>query len=265
MVETKALVDIICVTYNMKEYLDRFIRSLEFVDVPYRLIIWDNCSSDGTVELLNTSTKDIQIRTDNSFCRDIIEVFYNENIGYGKACNEGARKGDASWILFCNADIKFIYPILKDWIKIAEENNLTVSSVKQVNDDGKLVHAGIFGKFDTYLYRGWMEEDVGQYEELNTRISYVSGSAILTPRNVWKKLGGLLESPLYYEDVWYSRWAKENGYRIGYIGSLEICHSWNVSPKEIDKLVVLGKEAYERECKLQGIEENSGDEITELE
>jgi GT2 family glycosyltransferase len=244
MVKEEPQLDIVCVNYSTLSCLDDFYKSLALVDVPYSLVMWDNASDDGSKEWL----------IENGVGRI---CFSRENVGYGKGCNMGAALGNARWILFCNSDVAFTEPIMNKWITLAERFDIAVSSCKQVNQEGKLVHAGIYGKYPKFDFRGWLERDDGsKYSALlDTDIAYANGAALLVKRSVWEELGGLLETNLYFEDTWISKFAKKKGYKIGYFGQIKIQHHWNKAPKTSDRLLLAkeGAKVYIKKCKSERV------------
>ena len=89
------LFSIIIPTYNTKKYITQCVESFakqNFDD--YEIIICDDGSTDGTIELLK--------KLKNSYKNVIIE--FNEHIGAGAARNEGIKLAKGKYIFFCDSD-----------------------------------------------------------------------------------------------------------------------------------------------------------------
>lgn len=89
------LFSIIIPTYNTKKYITQCVESFtkqNFDD--YEIIICDDGSTDGTIELLK--------KLKNSYKNVIIE--FNEHIGAGAARNEGIKLSKGKYIYFCDSD-----------------------------------------------------------------------------------------------------------------------------------------------------------------
>ena len=88
---------IIIPSYNTADLLDRCLdsvfRGVKDAAFSWEIIVVDNASKDGTIELLNK--KYTRVHT----------VLNKENIGYGKANNIGIRMAIGKYILLLNSDI----------------------------------------------------------------------------------------------------------------------------------------------------------------
>lgn len=95
-------------TWNGLEHTKACIESLSEISIPFKLIIWDNGSTDGTKEWF----KEQIAKIGNSPFRNSQMFFSNENEGMVNAWNYQLKEGfsdpkvDNVWI--CNNDIKFL-------------------------------------------------------------------------------------------------------------------------------------------------------------
>src|SRR5690606_13787318 len=90
------IVAAVVVTYNGKKWIEKCIDHLLMSDVDLDIIVVDNCSSDGTKQLLKTYTDKIQI----------FEL--EENLGFGRANNVGiaqAYNAGAEYVFLVNQDV----------------------------------------------------------------------------------------------------------------------------------------------------------------
>lgn len=93
-------------TWNQLEHTKACIESLKNVTIPYQLIVWDNGSTDGTKEYLQT-----QIRESKEF-RGAALFLDIQNSGMVKPWNyqltEGFSDPEVNNVWICNNDIKFL-------------------------------------------------------------------------------------------------------------------------------------------------------------
>ena len=85
---------IIIVNYNVKEFLEQSIISIEksCKDIDYELFVVDNASSDGSVELIRKKFPGIKL------------IANTENKGFAAANNQAMRQAQGEYILLINPD-----------------------------------------------------------------------------------------------------------------------------------------------------------------
>jgi GT2 family glycosyltransferase len=167
---TTPLISLIVVTYNSAPLLPDFFAALATTKyAPYEVLIVDNASQDDTPQLVAAEYPAAQLLTNR------------ENLGFGRACNQGARAAHGELLVFLNPDV-FVTP---DWLAIL---------VRRVTE---YPNAAII--CPTTLYPG-------QSAPVATRLvedsAAVPGCAMLMPRAAWQELGGFDERIfLYWEDT----------------------------------------------------------------
>lgn len=98
-------VDIILPVWNNLIFTELCVSSIRNnTDTPYRLIIIDNGSTDGTAEYL----KNLQREMDN-----LMVITNKENLGWCKAINQGIEAGISKYVLFLNNDTI----VTTNWLK----------------------------------------------------------------------------------------------------------------------------------------------------
>jgi GT2 family glycosyltransferase len=87
-------VSITIVTYNSGRFIKRCLESVLDQTYPYKeIIVIDNCSTDGTTDILEQF-------------EDRCRIVYNEeNIGFAAAQNQAIGMSDSDWVLTLNPDV----------------------------------------------------------------------------------------------------------------------------------------------------------------
>ena len=87
---------VLIVTYNGEEYISECIGSLLDHFNQDEIYIVDNCSSDDTIEILESSFPSLNI------------IKNSRNYGFGAACNLGTKSIDSDLVMVLNQDAKLI-------------------------------------------------------------------------------------------------------------------------------------------------------------
>src|SRR5215469_17754835 len=87
-------VSVTIVTYNSGRFIKRCIESVLAQRYPLKqIVIVDNASTDGTIDILETF-------------EDRCHIYYNdENIGFAAAQNQAIRLSNGDWALTLNPDV----------------------------------------------------------------------------------------------------------------------------------------------------------------
>ncbi|MDO9117773.1 MAG: glycosyltransferase [Nitrospira sp.] len=162
-------------------------------DVSFELIVVDNHSTDGTPEFLASLGGDVRIITND------------ENLGFAKACNQGAAVATGEYLVFLNNDT---IP-LKGWLsalvdEVRTQPDVTVVGSKLLYQDGTIQHAGVAIDRNNltpyHIYNGFAADHpaVNKRRELNA----VTAACLLIRRTAFADLGGFDEGYLNgFEDV----------------------------------------------------------------
>jgi len=214
-------VDIVIAVYNRFDLLEQCLDSIPDAvgDTSYNIIIVDN-NSDKEERIKFYASRE-----------DIILIQNQENVGFPKACNQGAKRGSSPYIFFLNSDV------------ILEPNSVNIM-LQDMKDNPMLGIVGMLLVFPEYAGNGlnpnirppnmvqhvgmdvtingrWIHTFVGWNADnpkvLNSREVYaVTGAALLTKRQIWNTVGGFLED--YgggtFEDVDYCMSVRDLGYNI---------------------------------------------------
>jgi len=162
-------------------------------DVSFELIVVDNHSTDGTPEFLASLDGDVRIITND------------ENMGFAKACNQGAAVATGEYLVFLNNDT---IP-LKGWLsalvdEVQAHPDVTVVGSKLLYEGGTVQHAGVaidrHNLTPYHIYNGF----AGDHPAVNKRreLNAVTGACLLIRRSVFAEIGGFDEGFINgFEDV----------------------------------------------------------------
>ncbi len=230
-------VDIVIVNYNTCLFLKKCIQSIrQYTRYPYRLIIIDNNSRDGSRSFLKRLN------------RKNITVIYNyKNVGCAKAWNQGIKASRGKYILFLNPDTYVSSDWLAKMVQCAEMDEKTaIVGNKQVNLQGVILHAGVIEKDEHAVFRGVGEKDSPEKFNQICDCIDVCGACYLVKRKYIDKIGFFDERFfMYAEETDYSFRAKRLGYRVVYC-PVTIIHYGSgspISPEEREKI-------HQRSCQL---------------
>ena len=189
---THPLVSVVIPHYGGTDILGECLTSLNKCSYPnLEIIVVDNASPDGSVQFIKTNFPGI----------NLIQSEYNR--GFAGGGNFGAQHTAGEYLLILNNDTTHE----PDWIDCLVkmmESNPKISSVqpkiKNYDNRDYFDYAGACGGFmDKYCFpfaRGrifsTVEKDEGQYDE-SIQIFWASGTAFLTRKNVFDKVGGFDE------------------------------------------------------------------------
>ena len=189
---THPLVSVVIPHYGGTDILGECLTSLNKCSYPnLEIIVVDNASPDGSVQFIKTNFPGI----------NLIQSEYNR--GFAGGCNFGAQHTAGEYLLILNNDT-IHEPDWIDHLVNMLESNPNISSVqpkiKNYDKRDYFDYAGACGGFmDKYCFpfaRGrifsTVEKDEGQYDE-SIQIFWASGTAFLTRKNVFDKVGGFDE------------------------------------------------------------------------
>jgi len=164
------LVSLILVTYNSADLLPAFFAALERTAyAPYEVLVVDNASTDGTVRYLAAAQPELPL------------LVNRENVGFGRACNQGARAAAGELIVFLNPDVA----VTPDWLTILQRH------LDERPD------AGIICPSTLYPDQSPPQATVSVEE-----VASVPGCAMMVTRRAWEQLGGFDEHIfMYWEDT----------------------------------------------------------------
>jgi len=104
-------VSISLLTYNSLKYLPACLESIAAQTYPrLDLLVVDNASADGTVNLLRRDYPDVRL------------VMNTENCGYSGGHNQGIRATDGEFVLLLNPDVFMTSTFIEEKVRAAEQD-----------------------------------------------------------------------------------------------------------------------------------------------
>ena len=181
----------------------------------YEVIVVDDGSSDETKQLEDIVTG--------------VKVIHNtEPQRFIEACNAGAKQARGEYIVLLNNDTEVTNGWIDEMIQAFDRfENVGAVGSKLLYPDGTLQGAGgiVWGSGNPWNY-GTGQNPWDPRFMYPRQVDYICGAALMTPKSIWKKVGGLSEylKPMYFEDTDYSFKVREAGYKTYFIPSSIVYH-----------------------------------------
>lgn len=236
------LVSIVIPCWNRAEYTARCLEAIAAAtpdSVPYEVVLVDNGSTDATPDLLAGLEGDVQVLTNA------------ENLGFARACNQGAAAARGRYVLFLNNDTEPRPGWLEAMLRVAaEEPDFGIAGAKLLYPDGTIQHAGVVftaraeGKYVVagdhrdkdilidllpyHLYRR-MPADA-PFVNRRRDFQAVTGACLLIENALFRELGGFDERYRNgFEDVDLCLKVLQCGKRVIYTPEAVLTHHESVS------------------------------------
>ncbi len=180
---------------------------LENADIPYEVVIVNNCSSDETNSLLE--------RVDGATI-----INNTANLGFGDGCIQGAEQARGEYLCFLNNDALLTpHALSSSLISFREDSTVGAVGGKILLANGDLQEAGsiLWSDGSALGYGRGDDPDLPQYE-FRRPVDFCSGAFLVTTRSLFRQLGGFnrMYSPAYYEDCDYCMQVWEAGFSVIY-------------------------------------------------
>jgi len=216
------LVSIIIPVYNQFTFTYHCLESIKntIKDIPYEIIIADDCSTD--------LTRDIQKISEN------INVVRNTtNLRFLKNCNNATKEARGTYIVFLNNDTVVQPDWLSSLLSIIEKNEkVGLVGSKLIYANGLLQEAGgiIWNDASSCNYGKSCDPNNSDFNYVK-EVDYISGCSILIRASLWQQLGGFDEyfAPAYFEDTDLAFQVREAGYKVVYQPSSVVIHYEGIS------------------------------------
>ncbi len=213
---------IIIVSYNTKDITDNCLasikKSLQGSPIVYEIIVVDNVSTDGSREMLRKKYP------------DAVTIFNDENVGFGRANNQGIRKAKGAYILLINSDTLAIKNAIPKLYEFAKNHPKSFAGPKLLNMDRTpqtscgpflttyVVFAALFLKGDVLGLTRWSPNKL-------KIVDWVSGACMIGPKKLF--MDDLLFDEqifMYMEEIDLFMRARKKGYRTYFYPNSQVVH-----------------------------------------
>lgn len=231
---------VVVVSYNTckmtKKTLEDLIRALTEEKISWEIIVVDNASIDGSVQMLDILAKDYP---------GVIVVKNTGNLGFGAANNIGIKKADGEFVLLLNSDVEVERSDFASLISYLRRNkDVGGLTTKVMLTDTKIdpaSHRGFPSIWHSFCYFSGLETLTKNIPLLNRlfggyhmtwenlaknhEIDSPTAAFFLIPRDILKEVKGFDEEYFMYgEDLDLSYRIKEKGYKIMYYPKFTVRH-----------------------------------------
>lgn len=225
-------VSVIVVNYNTLRLTTECLESIfTFTKgVRYEVIVVDNNSTDGSLNYLETLTKQKKIRL----------IKNKENVGFAKANNQAFEVAEGSAYLLLNSDTKLQSDAISSvFHSLFSSPDTGIATCTLHNADGSLQPSGGYfptvGRLVTWMF---FIDDLPFFGDFvhsyHPKISYfssthtqdwITGAFFMIKRNVVDSIGGLdPEYFMYVEEMDFCFRAKKQGFNVLFDASESIIH-----------------------------------------
>ncbi|MES2007443.1 MAG: glycosyltransferase family 2 protein [Pseudomonadota bacterium] len=222
------MIDIVIVNWNSGNHIVSCIESIKrFGDgLVANVIVIDNGSIDGSDRSVE-KFEGIQL------------IRAGENLGFGKACNLGAKQDRSKYLLFLNPDAELGADTLKNVVYFMEEaanSDVGICGVQLLDEAGLVARSCArfpsvpgFAAHSTGLEKIFPRfgHRMSEWDhDSNRHVDQVIGAFFFVRRSVFEKLGGFDERFfVYFEEVDFSYRASVEGWSSFFLGAAKAHHT----------------------------------------
>jgi GT2 family glycosyltransferase len=214
---------VVILNHNGKKYLEQFLPSVVQYSAGSQVIVADNGSTDGSVELIATLFPSVQV------------ILLGRNEGFSKGYNLALQQIQAQYYILLNSDVEvtpsWLIPLLQ-LMNSDSKIGACQPKIKYYHQKHMFEYAGAAGGFiDKWGYpfcRGRiftsLEEDNRQYDDTR-EVFWASGACMVVRAEAYWKTGGLDEYFFAHMEEIDLCWRMKNaGYTIYACGQSEVYH-----------------------------------------
>jgi len=243
--------DVIVVSWNVRDWLALCLRSLrqalENLPVRARLLVVDNASTDGSVELVQREFPEVGL------------LALPENQGFATAVNQGLRAlgigrepgSDAGqkWLLLLNADTEIVGSAVADLLACGVAHpEAGVVGPRLISPDGTVQSSR--RRFPTPATLFWESTVLEQYfprnrwarryrmedqpDDILQEVDWLVGACLLVRARAIADAGWLDEGYfLYFEELEWCQRVRRAGWRVLYLPTARVIHHGGKSSEQV--------------------------------
>jgi GT2 family glycosyltransferase len=227
---TQVTVSVCIVTYKARDLLRDCLNSLvASTRLDYEIIVVDNGSQDGVVEMLHREFPSVEV------------VENDQNLGFTHPANQAMRLSRGQYLVLLNPDTLILPEALDTLVAFMQEHpEVGICGPKVLNRDGSLqkpCRRGESRPWAVFTYFSGLSrlfpksKLFGEYlmnykdEDETHPVAGVSGSCMLVRRETMNQIGYLDERFFaYQEDADYCLRARQAGWQVYYMPQARIIH-----------------------------------------
>ncbi|MDR2601888.1 MAG: glycosyltransferase family 2 protein [Spirochaetaceae bacterium] len=230
-------VSIIIVSYNTRSLLKNCLFSIykETKDIEFEVIVCDNASGDGSLEMIKTEFP------------QVVLIESKENAGFGAANNKAAEKAKGKYLFLLNSDalLRNNAPLI--FYDYAQKNGKKVLGCFLRDENGNITHSfddskSVFVSFARIAYNSFpfllkLKKKIIKKNYIHKEVScketfYITGAALFMEKKLFDAIGGFDEAFfMYFEDADLCRRAAAAGAPSFVISGPKIAHLEGKSSK----------------------------------
>lgn len=219
---------IVIVNWNTRELIKQTLDSLLETkgDLNFDVIVSDNGSTDGSVEMIQSEYPEVQ------------QIKNNANIGFAASNNVAFRKVKNEYVLALNPDTIIHAGALEKCIEFMDSHpEHAAVGVKLITESGAIQRSpGIFPGFKTQFLQPlfpFAHRRDAYFEQLHLDVDWVSGAFLFMRKSALDVVGHFDEQFFMYgEETDLCQRIKDRGYKIAYLPEASIIHLGGRSPIE---------------------------------
>lgn len=232
--ERKKILSIIILNWNGEAILPECIRHLDraLKRVPgnHEVIVVDNNSKDGSIQLLKNDFPYVKI------------LRLKKNIGFARGNNEGVRVAKNDLIMLLNNDVLLSEDTFSVLLRHFDDERIFAVAPRVVLEDGSLNEGHSWGEFKDGMLRFYNERQSRKLEQVDkpSLTLYPVGACAIMDKRLYRELGGLdpMFTPFYWEDDDLGYRALKRGYKIIYDPTVTVVHKNAVSSSKLSPVYI---------------------------
>jgi GT2 family glycosyltransferase len=235
-------VDIVVVTWNSAYTLDRCLASLrQYRASNSRLMIIDNASQDSTLEILRAHRDEMSKLIENP-----------ANRGFAAACNQGAKSGECSAILFLNPDCEIQAETIPALVSALESDPRIGAVGGRLVSPGGAPQSGFAIRslpramdlclesllVNRVFPRNAWNKHYRRFDfvfDKDAEVEQPAGACFMVRRALFEEIGGFDERfhPAWFEDVDLCQRLRSRGARVVYCAGATVVHAGGSSTQSM--------------------------------
>ena len=231
---------VVIVNWNVRDLLRRCLHSIlasyKLQVTSLHIIVVDNGSSDGSVEMVRTEFPTVHL------------IANTENRGFPAANNQGLTVAQGRYILLLNPDTEIVGDALATMVAFADAHpDVGMVGPQLLYPDGSVQSSR--RRFPTlatgFLESTWLEryaprrlleryEFLDQPDDVAQDVDWLYGAALMGRREAIEQVGPMDEGFfMYSEELDWCRRFREAGWRVVYLPAAQIIHYEGKSSEQV--------------------------------